>query len=275
MIREYYGFQKTQNFPEHNILFIHSLKEQGIQYFRTEMKTFCQSRCTIHGKKKMIICDDLDTVNEQCQQVFRNYIDKYKNNIHFIGTCTNIQKVIESIQSRMHLLKMETMGRPEISRLMQHIILEERLSLTTEAQDYILHFSNGCVRQMMNHLEKIAILEDADTDPLSLETCKQLCSNISFQLFEEYLRHLRAGQTADAIAILYRIHDYGYSVIDILDYFFAFIKSTALLTEDEKYRCVPLLCEYITYFHSIHENVLELALVTGDLYRDVFTPMNI
>ena len=55
VIREYYGLHRTQGFPENNILFINNLKEQGISYYRTEMKTFCQSHSSIYGKKKMII----------------------------------------------------------------------------------------------------------------------------------------------------------------------------------------------------------------------------
>ena len=94
LIREYYNLDKNAPFPENNILFVNNLKEQGIQYFRNEMKTFCQSRSAIYGKKKLVIIDDIDGINEQSQQVFRNYIDKYKNNIHFISVCTNIQKVI-------------------------------------------------------------------------------------------------------------------------------------------------------------------------------------
>ena len=70
------------------------MKEQGIQYFRNDMKTFCQSRSSIYGKKKIVIIDDIDTINEQSQQVFRNYIDKYSNNIQFISVCSNVQKVV-------------------------------------------------------------------------------------------------------------------------------------------------------------------------------------
>ena len=52
IIREYYGMNETAVFPEYNIAFINNLKEQGIQYFRTEMKTFCQSSSNIPNKKK-------------------------------------------------------------------------------------------------------------------------------------------------------------------------------------------------------------------------------
>ena len=58
LIREYYGLSKDSLLPENNILFVNNLKEQGIQYFRNEMKTFCQSHSAIYGKKKLVIIDD-------------------------------------------------------------------------------------------------------------------------------------------------------------------------------------------------------------------------
>ena len=85
IIRDYYKLEKYQSFPENNIMFINSLKEQGINYYRNEMRTFSQSKCSIHGKKKLVIVDDLDLINDQSQQVFRNYIDKYKSNINFVS----------------------------------------------------------------------------------------------------------------------------------------------------------------------------------------------
>ena len=127
LIREYYSLSPTANIPEINVLFINNLKEQGINYYRNEMKIFCQSHCSIYGKKKMIIIDDIDTINEQSQQVFRNYIDKYKHNIHFISVCSNIQKVIESIQSRVHTIRMYPPSTEEIKQIMNHIIQQESI----------------------------------------------------------------------------------------------------------------------------------------------------
>jgi hypothetical protein len=57
----------------------------------------------------------------------------------------------------------------------------------------------------------------------------------------------------------------GYSVIDILDFFFSFVKTTDLLTEEEKYLHIPHLCKYIYYFHNIHEEPIELALFSKEL----------
>lgn len=265
LIREYYGLHKTQGFPENNILFINNLKEQGISYYRTEMKTFCQSHSSIYGKKKMIIVDDIDMISEQCQQVFRNYIDKYKNNILFIAAGSNIQKVIESIQSRIHIVRIHKPTENDMRSIVDKIIKEDKINISDSTRDYIIHFSNQSIRDTINHLEKIYILSDNLGSEITLEHSKKICSTISFQQFEEYIGYIKSRHLIKAIYCLYEIHDYGYSVIDILDYFFTFIKTTSLLSEDEKYKMIPILCKYITVFHSVHEDVIELSFMTKDL----------
>lgn len=262
LIREYYKLGKHDSLPENNILFINNLKEQGIQYFRNEMKTFCQSHSVIYGKKKLVIIDDIDSINEQSQQVFRNYIDKYKHNIHFISVCTNIQKVIESIQSRVHIIKLNQPTHEQINVVMNTIIEKEGLTIDVESKAYLLSISNGSIRLLINYLEKIFILNC----PIDIELCKKICSIISFRYFETYVEHLKNDRLTDAVDVLYAIHDYGYSVIDILDYFFTFVKSTTILNEDVKYRIIPLLCKYITVFHNVHEDCIELALFTNDVF---------
>ena len=261
IIRDYYGLQQDQGFPENNILFVNNLKEQGISYYRNEMKTFSQSRCSIHGKKKLIIVDDLDMVNEQCQQVFRNYIDKYKSNIHFISVCSNIQKVIESIQSRVHILQLTRPTLEQIRIVQDHIIQNEGIRISDEAREHMLSSCNHSIRELITMLEKIWVLTDQST-LINLDNCKSIISTISSEQFENYIMNLKNKQLQQSIQSLYVIYDYGYSVIDIFDSFFSFVKNTQCLNEDEKYKLLPPLCEYITYFHNIHEDEIELALFT-------------
>ncbi len=263
IIRDYYKLPEQGSIPETNILFINNLKEQGIGYYRNEMKLFCQSHCSIYGSKKMVIIDDIDNINEQSQQVFRNYIDKYKHNVHFIFSCTNIQKVIESIQSRSHIIHIPSATLVQCTNIMNRIIEAEKLIITDDAKQHLLLISNCSIRNLINNLEKIYIL----SKPIDLQLCKQVCSNISFQLFEQYFTHLKKKELANAILVLYSIYDYGYSVIDILDYLFIFIKGTDLLSEDHKYRMVPKLCTAITLFHSLHEDVIELSFLTNQIYN--------
>ena len=263
LIREYYKLNKDSSLPENNILFINNLKEQGIQYFRNEMKTFCQTHSSIYGKKKLVIIDDLDNINEQSQQVFRNYIDKYKHNIHFISVCTNVQKVIESIQSRLHILNISPPLPEQIHEIVDKIVMNENIILDKESKEYLIMISGGSIRVLINLLEKIYILGE----PVNIELCKKICFNISFKEFEMYLNCIQNKDLQGAIKVMYNIYDYGYSVIDILDYFFAFIKLTNMIDEETKYRVIPFLCKYITIFHNIHEDVIEIAILTNNLYN--------
>jgi len=264
LIRDYYGLKKNDPIPENNIMMINTLKEQGINYYRNEMRTFCQSRCSIYGKKKLVIVDDLDLISDQCQQVFRNYIDKYKNNVHFVSVCTTLEKVIESIQSRLHIVHMDLPQKEDVQTIMNNVIAKEQMIIDSESKQYILHFTNYQLREVLNYLEKLFILKDKET--ITLEEIKQSTSSMSFHHFEQYIQELRHHNVSNAIKILYNIYDYGYSVIDIYDFFFHFVKITPLLQEKEKYLILPLLCKYITYFHNIHEDIIESVLFTNDLH---------
>ena len=180
VIREYYN---DGTIPENNIMFINNLKEQGINFFRSEMKTFCRSHSSIHGKKKMIIIDDMDSINEQSQQVFRNYIDKYKRNVNFIFTCSNTQKIIESIQSRVHILHIKSLNETQIKVIMDKIIESEFIKINDDAKEFILKISDNTIRNVINNLEKVYIYGLNKGEIVSTDNCKQLCSNISLQQF--------------------------------------------------------------------------------------------
>lgn len=261
--RQYYDLSENDNIPENNTLYINSLKEQGIQYFRNDMKTFCQSRSAIHGKKKLVLIDDIDSINEQSQQVFRNYIDKYSKNIHFISSCTNLQKVIESLQSRLHIIPIPKYSASYIENSMKHIIKQENMNLDKNVQKYILNNSNGSVRKMINSVEKCFVYDKN----ITLSNCEKLCSTISFKHFDNYYNFLLKNDVKKATKILYEIYDYGYSVIDILDFLFYYTKKTELLEEHIKYEVIILLCKYITIFHNIHEDCVELALITNNINK--------
>lgn len=262
IVREYYGNTP----PEDNILHINSLKDQGISYYRTEVKTFCQTASSVSGKKKMLILDDLDIINEQSQQVFRNCIDKYSHNVHFVASSSNTQKTIDSIQSRMTLVKVKALSQDNLSRIMEKICRAEEMKITHDAKCFLLCVSNNSVRILINYLEKLKLIGCKVT----LELAMAVCTNISFQEFTNYIDACKSKEgLVQSIKLLYSLFDRGYSVMDILDTFFLFVKTTSILSEAEKYAIIPIICKYITIFNDVHEDEIELALFTNNI-RSVF-----
>ena len=262
LIREYYtGFSPKEY--EENVLYINSLKEQGINYYRTDVKTFCQTCSNIKHKKKIVVLDDIDIINEQSQQVFRNCIDKYSHNVHFISSCSNIQKVIESIQSRLTIIRITPLNRENIIKIMNHIKNVEKIELDDDAQDFIINISNNTMKILINYMEKFKLLNE----PITLLLAVKLCSNISFLIFEEYTQLILDKNLNKSLALIYEICDKGYSVMDILDNYFIFIKTTDMLNDDQKYKIIPCICKYISIFHNIHEDEIELSLFTNNLIQ--------
>jgi DNA polymerase III delta prime subunit len=260
LMREYYTGFAPKDYEE-NILYINSLKEQGINYYRTDVKTFCQTCSNIKNKKKFVVLDDIDFINEQSQQVFRNCIDKYSHNVHFISSCGNIQKVIESLQSRFIIINIRPIKRENLIHIINKIKINENIVFDEDIQDFIITISNNTVKILINYMEKFKLINTKITMDLAIH----LCTNISFSIFEEYTKLVLDKQLCQAIKLIYDIYDKGYSVMDILDNYFIFVKSSRLITEEQKYIIIPYICKYITIFHNIHEDEIELSLFTNNL----------
>ena len=150
LIREYYTGYEPKKYEE-NIMYINNLKEQGINYYRNDVKTFCQTCSVIKNKKKFIVLDDIDLINEQSQQVFRNCIDKFSHNVHFISSCSNIQKVIESIQSRLTIIKIKPLKRENLFKIINNIKNTENITMDPEAEEFIINISNKTVKILINY----------------------------------------------------------------------------------------------------------------------------
>ena len=269
LIREYYKDIKQKDYQE-NVLYINNLKEQGINYYRSDVKTFCQICSSIKNKKKIVVLDDIDFINEQSQQVFRNCIDKFSNNVFFISSCSNIQKVIESLQSRFIIIKNKPLKKENLQKLINKIKTTDGIEIDEDAEEFILNISNNTVKILINYMEKFKLLDEK----ITLELAIQTCTNISFCILEDYTKLLKDNKLNDAIKLIYELYDKGYSVMDILDNYFLFIKHTMSLTEDEKYKIIPYICKYITIFHNIHEDEIELSFFTNNLIH-IFTPLDI
>jgi len=263
-INEYY-YQIPIETINQNILSINNLKDQGISYYRNEVKTFCQTASVVPHKKKILILDDIDFIHEHGQQVFRNYIDKFSDNVHFIASCSNSQKTIESLQSRMNLIKIKHCDKNSLMKIIDHVCHSENITISLDAKDFIIKISNNSIRVIINYLEKCKLYNKS----ITIDNISNLYTNISFHDFEKFTLLCKSPfndtQLSDSIDILYNLYNYGFSVMDILDNYFIFIKSTKLLHDHEKYQVIPLLCKYITCFYQIHEEPIELALFTNNL----------
>ena len=262
-IREYYN---TEKIPLQNVLYINNLKDQGIQYYRNEVKTFCQIKSDISGKKKFVVLDDIDNINEQSQQVFRNCIDKYSKNVNFISSCKNSQKVIESLQSRFLILKINPISIKLLKSILNKIKTNENIKFDENVSNFLITICNNSIRLLINYLEKFKLIDSN----ISINNAKNICTNISFLDYETYTNYWYKEKNIEkSIQYIFNIFYKGYSVMDILDNYFSFIKITNIIPENIKYKIIKIICKYISIFHTEHEYDIELAFFTNELIKNI------
>ena len=109
----------------------------------------------------------------------------------------------------------------------------------------------------MNTLEKISLMGE-----FTAETVEQACTYISNM--DVVVRHILARELRPAIAVMISIYNDGYSIMDILDAFMEYLK-TSEIDQPLKYRWTKICCKYIIIFHERHEHPIELPFFVADL----------
>jgi DNA polymerase III delta prime subunit len=272
IINEYYNlpFNKYSN----NVLFVNNLKEQGIHAFRQEIKTFIQTSSIIKNKKKFVIIDDIDNLHEQTQQILRNSIDNYSNKINFIASCNSLQKVIDNIQSRLNIFNIHLPNNNQLFKLTKHICYKENINIDNKTIDYIIRSSNNSYRILLNNLQKIKLLNPNNINSVYYNihsNIDNICCNIKFIDFDKLIHFSKNNDFNNSYNILFNLYNFGYSIIDIYEAFFHYIKTNNSMNSKLKFALLPFICKYISIFHSIHESNIQLHLFTFDLIHIIQT----
>lgn len=279
LVREYLGEHASAHPTQ--VLCVDQLREQGVRYYRNEMKTFCKTRGVLPGKKKMVVVDDIDRIDAASQQVLRSHIDAHSAHVCFIAVCTNLQHVVDNLQSRLHIVRIEPRSAHQIEAAIAQIVAAESIPAEPAFCEHLLRLcvsGRAATKTVLNGLEKARILAlpegggggGGGSLSLSKEVGEQICTTISAQQMEAYLRLLSRPSPAavpTAIRHLFAMVDTGFSTIDILDELYQYIKIDPALDEATKHALIRVICEYVVRFYNVHEDRIELAFLTSDLTR--------
>lgn len=283
IIQEYYNTPTTASYRS-NVLYIHYLKEQGTSYYKNEVKYFCQTYCSIPGKKKTIVLDDLDFMTETNQTIFINIIDKYAQHVNIVASGRLLHKILYGIQTRLMIVQLHRLTVPRLSLIARNIMSKEGITFEPEVIDSLVAVSKNKVNRLINCIDKIKLFTTSVSSAMCVnkETVYQLCANIQYSIYKEYFMLVLDKKLKNAIDLLYNLHDKGFSVIDILDNMFEYIKiveqeETCLVDDSfvlpmpkiKVYEAIKVICKYITFFYNVHEDEIELALLTNEIISTI------
>jgi DNA polymerase III delta prime subunit len=263
---------KKNIFMSDNVMWLNQWDE-NIQSWRETLVMFCkkiqQFQC-----KKLVILDDIDLLNVSFQQIIRSMIEEYSEKIHFICSCKNPQNVVETIQSRLYMVRLHPIKRSNIEKIYTKIVDENRLNITSTAKQLLLTRSTD-VKHLISNLEKIKLLKYSVVNTKEL---REILLNIQYADFVQYMEYCtECAKTFDndlfrrSYQILEKYYHDGYSVNDILEEFFLFLKQFHEEEDTIKYKIVICLMETISIFHTMHEHPVELVFFTNNCIQKLTT----
>ena len=254
LLTEYY---ETSDNGRDNVMHISNISDQGIQFYRNDVRTFCQTNC--FGKKKTIVIDDIDCMADAGQQVFINYLDSFPK-INFIATATATSKIASGIHSCLVCLKLYPFPDAYLQRELVRITQIENIPVDADAVSIVVSRSYRSMRILLNNLEKIRLLGRG----LTREVVDACCSNIDARILDAFSDAIETNREYDAIDVVLSVQRDGFSVMDMLDAYFTYVKQCEL-TDVRKYAIIRVLTKYIAIFNQIHEHAIELIFCVHDL----------
>lgn len=261
-IHKYIG-EDINIYNNENVLFLNNLKDQGIQFCRNNVKTFCQNPSHNVNFKKIIAIDDIDEFSDVSQQVICNCINKYPQNVLCIATCNNNLKVYSGLKSRMAFISIFPPSFDILKSLAIDIVSKENIQIDSSLIDLIANSSNSSYKILINTLQKIQLLNQ----PINVDNIYELITSINYDTFNIFFNALLKKDINTAIEIIFKIVNSGISVIDILFELFFYIQYVQNNIDNIlKYKIIQTISKYITIFNNSHEDSIEIAFMTNDLF---------
>lgn len=246
----------------YEIFDLYTIYDDNIEEFRQKLIHFCKM---ISAKEKLIIMDNIDELKSIFQNIISYVLDTYS--VHIIATCLQVIKVVDTIQSRLHIIHIPIFPHRSLLQLTDRICNEKNIQFedVDTCHTLIIQLSNYSIRMIYSNLEKLYhIFEDI----INKDDIYQVCSMLSYKHLIEFTEACFQSKNIKCVCnILQSILHYGYSVIDFLEQYLLFIKYHSFEYIDEKKTCaiIHVISKYIILFHSVHENDIELFLFSYEL----------
>lgn len=265
-LTDYYQLNSTDEIKHCEYIYKYNgLCDNGIHYFKQEIFTFCKLT-TETNIKLTIFIDNIDYISEIYQLVLKDCLEEYEHKINVIITCNNIEKIKEYLRSRLYIIQLNNYKFDKLKLILTRINDDYQLNIDDETQNYILQKCDYSLVKLFSMLETLRLYHT--NDKITMSIVKQLCCYINDDMFSEYTMYwFKKRDLKSAISILKNILNLGYSIIDIYEMYFNYIKQSNIVCDYIKHDIIKIITNYIIQFYCVHENDIELYLFTYNLFQ--------
>lgn len=138
-------------------LILNASDDRTLDTVREKVKSFAVSMSS-KNIRRCCFLDEFDGMLPASQNALKSLMEMYTQNVFFILTCNNIEKIIEPIQSRCTLIEFSNLSKIEIKEHLIQICQKENVTYDAEGIQKVIDIYYPSVRNMVKTLQDISIL---------------------------------------------------------------------------------------------------------------------
>ena len=218
--------------------------ERGIDTVRDRIKDFSRYSRSGFGNIPfaLIILDECDQMTGPAQTALRRIMEIGSRTSRFILIGNQSSKIIEPIQSRCAIFRFSRVDHQAMKEHLQYIAKKEHVTLSPEAAERIVDFSEGDLRHAINALQTAAAYKEGIIDE---KTVALVVGEASPMQVQKMIRKALYGDFIEARKTMYDIMgNFGFSGNDIIKQVQREIFKMSDLTPEQKADLSGLIGEY-------------------------------
>jgi DNA polymerase III delta prime subunit len=247
-----------------DVLFLNGSSEgRYLDTIRNQVINFGTTVSMFNDKKKVVFFDEFDGSTNDVMLCLRGVIEQLHNNVCFIFTCNNLNKIIDPIQSRCIVLKYTPILKQEKPQMMSDVFNRVSYILERENIKYnkkvILELVKNYfpdTRQLLNVLQRYSVGGEIDSGILvsfSDVSVNELVKHLGEKNFTEVRKWVVSNLDNDASLILRRVYDACYDVLVP-----ASIPAAVLVIAKYQYQCCFVSDQEINLLAALTELMCEV-----------------
>ena len=229
------------------------------------LEAFCKkssSYTNVDGKTctspKIIIFDEADRITDKAQMAIGELMNTYPD-VTFTFTCNDSTFVVEGIQSKCVILRLQPIARNMMSERLIQICDSHGAKWSQTGIDEAVIDSNGDMRRAINIAQSVW----SGFGEITEETIRKLHPRPATSILRQILELCSKGELGAALKIVHRMIGDGTSAQDIMSGMQTFLKIDTEFDDKYRMRCTTVLGKSMLVAHS-HQTQLQLdACIAG------------
>ena len=218
--------------------------ERGIDTVRHRIKDFSRYSRAGFGDVPfaLIILDECDQMTAPAQTALRRIMETSSQNCRFILICNQSSKIIEPIQSRCVVFRFSKLEKQAMIEHIKCIARKESLSLSGDAAEMIVDFSEGDLRHAINVLQTASVYRQGIVDE---KTVLRVIGEAAPKQVQLMINKALNGNFMEAREMMYElIGTYGFSGSEIVRQIQRELVKISGLSSDKKAELTNIVGEY-------------------------------